>query len=134
VTIFPVHETVSRRRSDLFHGIAQLRLPRDQISVSLRLLAIRLINHAFTSFSSHPTARALILNALGKSTRHAFDPPGLVGDSGDLMEIPAHRAGGVPQLGIVWPQPDVDASTSSDRFDSKHSGIARRRHTNQADD
>jgi hypothetical protein len=34
--------------------------------------------------------------------RRAFDPPGLVGDAGDLIQIPTHRAqstDGVPQLG-----------------------------------
>ena len=98
-----------------------------------------------------------------------------MGDTGDLIEIPTHRAerpGGVPQLGeltvgegrhsaqvsanqhrdvgrrrqssaggafakecvIAGPQPHTDTSASADRFDSKHPGIARRHHTNRADD
>jgi hypothetical protein len=34
--------------------------------------------------------------------RWSLDPPGLVGDAGDLIQIPTHRAqraGGVPELG-----------------------------------
>jgi hypothetical protein len=35
---------------------------------------------------------------------------------------------------IAAPQPDIDTSAWADRIDSKHRGIARRRHTNGSDD
>jgi hypothetical protein len=54
--------------------------------------------------------------------RESFDPPGLVGDAGDLIQIPtyrAQRAGGVPQLGELtigerWRSAQVRANQHRD--------------------
>ncbi len=59
--------------------------------------------------------------------RQSLDPPGLVGDTGDLIQIPsdrAQRAGGVPELGELpigkrWRSAQVSAN--------QHRDVGRRR-------